>query len=163
DDGAPRGKPTKCAKQDRSLFNWTADVFIKQSVLSPRYRRMIKEIENFKLDLDEAIKSIEQCGVNPIFPKKLWKAVLCNEYIELSEVHALVAAYHNPEAPRLASNKFAEALKSSTFTRPAPTKAITDQNTWCRAWRVTADAVSFAFADCCTKLTAYEEHVGRLF
>ncbi|KAJ3874547.1 hypothetical protein F5051DRAFT_335578, partial [Lentinula edodes] len=163
DDRTPRGKPAKRAKQDRGLFNWTANAFIKQSILSPRHRRIIKETENFKLDLNDAIKSIEQSGINPIFPKKLWKSVLRDEYIELSEVHALVAAYHNPEAPRLASNKFAEALESSTFAKPAPTKAITDQNTWCRAWRATTDAISFAFADRRTELTAYEEHIGRLF
>ncbi|KAJ3908533.1 hypothetical protein F5879DRAFT_783867, partial [Lentinula edodes] len=99
------------------------------------------EVENFRLNLGNAIESIEQSGVNPIFPKKLWKSVL---------------------PPQPASNKFA-ALKSSTFAKPASTKAITDQASWRRAWRATADAISFAFADRCNELSAYEEHVGRLF
>ncbi|KAJ3851885.1 hypothetical protein EV368DRAFT_22523, partial [Lentinula lateritia] len=90
------------------------------------------EIENFKLDIDEAIKSIKQSGVNPIFPKKLWKS-------------------------------FAKALELSTLAKLAPTKAIVDQTTWCRAWRATADAISFAFTNCRAELIAYEEHIGRLF
>ncbi|KAJ3910825.1 hypothetical protein F5877DRAFT_86966 [Lentinula edodes] len=104
DDERRREKRAKRAKQDKGRFNWTADAFIKQSVLSPKHRKVIEEIENFKLDLDEAVESIEQSGVNPIFPKKLWKSVLRDEYIELAEVHALVATYHHPEAPRPASN-----------------------------------------------------------
>ncbi|KAJ3807913.1 hypothetical protein F5876DRAFT_79246 [Lentinula aff. lateritia] len=136
------------AKQDKSLFNWAADAFIKQSVLSLKHRKVIQEIENFKLDIDEAIKSIKQSGVNPIFPKKLWKSVLRNEYVELAEVHALVATYHHPEAPQPTSNKFAKALELSTLAKLAPTKAIVDQTTWCRAWRATADAISFAFTNC---------------
>ncbi|KAH7869239.1 uncharacterized protein C8R40DRAFT_1059897, partial [Lentinula edodes] len=156
-------KPAKRAKQDKTLFNWTADAFIKQSVLSPKHRKIIQEIENFKLDLDETIESIEQSGVNPIFPKRLWKSVLRDEYIEPAEVHALVATYHHPEAPRPASNKFADALELSTLAKPAPTKAIIDQTTWRRAWRATADAISFAFTNRRTELIAYEEHIGRLF
>ncbi|GAW08474.1 protein [Lentinula edodes] len=161
DEGVSRAKPTKRAKQDKNLFNWTADAFVKQSILSPKHRRIIKEVENFRLNLGNAIESIEQSGVNPIFPKKLWKSVLRDEYIELSEVHALGATDYVPKAPQPASNKFA-ALKSSTFAKPASTKAITDQASWRRAWRATADAISFAFADRCNELSAYEEHVGRL-
>ncbi|KAJ3859604.1 hypothetical protein EV359DRAFT_7658, partial [Lentinula novae-zelandiae] len=155
-------KPTKRAKQDKNLFNWTAHAFVKQSILSPKHQRIIREVENFRLNLGNAIESIEQSGINPIFPKKLWKSVLRDEYIELSEVHALGATYHVPEAPRPASKKFA-ALKSSTLAKPASTKAITDQASWRRAWRATADAISFAFADRRSELIAYEEHVGRLF
>ncbi|KAJ3846156.1 hypothetical protein EV368DRAFT_53173, partial [Lentinula lateritia] len=101
------------------------------------------EIENFKLDLDKAIKSIEQSGVNPIFPKRLWKSVLRDEYIELTE--------------------FADALELSTLVKPTPTKAIIDQSTWHRAWRATVDAISFAFTNWRSKLVAYEEHIGQLF
>ncbi|KAJ4477766.1 hypothetical protein C8J55DRAFT_549914 [Lentinula edodes] len=54
-------------------------------------------------------------------------------------------AYHHPEAPRLASHKFAVALESSTFAKLAPTKSIIDQTTWCgAAGRAMADAISFA-------------------
>ncbi|KAJ3851452.1 hypothetical protein EV368DRAFT_43117 [Lentinula lateritia] len=163
DDEGRGEKPTKRAKQDKTLFNWAADAFIKRSILSPKHRKIIQEIENFKLDLDEAIESIEQSGVNPIFPKRLWKSVLRDEYIELAEVHALVSTYHHPEAPRPASNKFADALELSTLVKPTPTKAIIDQITWRRAWRATADAISFAFTNRRSELVAYEEHIGRLF
>ncbi|KAJ3807860.1 hypothetical protein F5876DRAFT_79306 [Lentinula aff. lateritia] len=103
-DRGQRERPTKRAKQDKSLFNWAADAFIKQSVLSPKHRKVIQEI-----------------------------------------------------------NKFAEALELSTFAKPAPTKAIVDQTTWRRAWRATADAISFAFTNCHAELIAYEEHIGCLF
>ncbi|KAJ3846220.1 hypothetical protein EV368DRAFT_89370 [Lentinula lateritia] len=102
---------TRRGKQDKNFFNWTADAFFKQSILSSH---------------------------------------LPEEALEV-------------KAPQLASNKFAEAPKSSTFAKPAPTKVMTDQTSWRRIWRAKADAISFAFTDRCRELIEYEEHVGRPF
>ncbi|KAE9400622.1 hypothetical protein BT96DRAFT_745646, partial [Gymnopus androsaceus JB14] len=95
---------------------------------------------NYKLDLDGAIDSIEQSGGNPIWPKKLWKPILRDEYIKLSEVLAL-----------------------TTLAKPAPSKAIVDEVTWRRAWHATKDAISFAFAERDKELDAYEKHIQHLF
>ncbi|KAJ3888825.1 hypothetical protein GG344DRAFT_67633 [Lentinula edodes] len=117
--GEPRAKSAKRTKQDKGLFNWTAYAFIKQSVLSPKHRRIINR-SRFSM-----------------------------------------TTYHHPEAPRLASHKFAVALESSTFAK-LPTKSIIDQTTWRgAAGRAMADAISFALPTVSQLID--EEHVGQLF
>ncbi|KAE9400874.1 hypothetical protein BT96DRAFT_938332 [Gymnopus androsaceus JB14] len=136
--------PAKRVKQDGAKFNWAAEAFIKQSILSARHTKVNDTVKNHKLDLDTAFDSIEQSGLNPLFPKKLWKSVLRDEYIELSE-----STRH--------------ALESTTLVKPAPSKAIVDQVTWRRAWQETTNAINFAFADREKELNRYEQHIQRLF
>lgn len=145
DEGGPTTRPSKRAKQNKALFSWSADAFIRKSVLPERHQKILKIIENYKLDLDSAIDSIEQSGGNPIWPKKLWKPILRDEYIELSEVLAIVSAYHIPDTAQAVSNSFADALESTTLAKPTPSKAIVDENTWHRAWHTTKDTISFTF------------------
>ncbi|KAE9393846.1 hypothetical protein BT96DRAFT_828537, partial [Gymnopus androsaceus JB14] len=159
----PNAPPAKRAKQDSSRFNWASDAFIKRSVLSAKHTKVIEAVENYKLDLDTALDSVEQSGLNPWFPKKLWKAVLKDEYVELSEVLAMATTQHKPDTSRSVSNAFAEALESTNLIKPTPSKAIVDQVTWRRAWQGTADAINFAFADRGKELNRYEQHIQRQF
>lgn len=163
DNGGPNPRAAKRAKQDPSKFSWAAEAFIKQSILSPRHKEVIATIENYGADLEAAIDSIERSGLNPIFPRKLWKSVLRDQYIDLTEVLPVVSAYHNTDPQRSSSNPFSEALESTTLTKPVPTKAIVDQVTWRRAWQATADAIIFAFATRRRELNQYEQHIQRLF
>ncbi|KAE9404315.1 hypothetical protein BT96DRAFT_813719, partial [Gymnopus androsaceus JB14] len=162
-EGEPSTRPAKRAKQDSAKFNWSAEAFIKWSVLPEKHRKINEAIENYKLDLDTAVDSIEQSGLNPPFPKKLWKPVLRDEYIELTEVLTMVTAYHNTDTSRMVSNPFAETLESTTLAKPTPLKAIIDQVTWRRAWQATSKAVAFAFAGRKEELDRYEDHMQHLF
>ncbi|KAJ3808463.1 hypothetical protein F5876DRAFT_67260 [Lentinula aff. lateritia] len=116
DDEGRGEKPTKCTKQDKTLFNWAADAFIKRSILSPKHRKIIQEIENFKLDLDEAIESIEQSGVNPIFPKRLWN--FDDGYVGVEE-RSEVEKQQTSESNKVRGSRSAESESTSDGNVPS--------------------------------------------
>ncbi|KAE9406671.1 hypothetical protein BT96DRAFT_794739, partial [Gymnopus androsaceus JB14] len=93
------------------------------------------KIENHKRDLDGAIDNIESSGGNPIWPRKLWKPILRDEYIDFTEVLAVVLDYD----------------------------AITNRVTWLQAWYTYKEAVCFVFGSRRRELQAYELHIQRLF
>ncbi|KIK62340.1 hypothetical protein GYMLUDRAFT_141693, partial [Collybiopsis luxurians FD-317 M1] len=94
-------------------------------------------VENYSKDLNRAITTIRGSGLNPLFPRKLWKSVLRDEFIKLSEL--------------------------TTLTKQAPTKKIDNQNAWQRAWQATADAIVFAFPSHRSEVSAYKKHIQKLF
>ncbi|KAE9400948.1 hypothetical protein BT96DRAFT_739296, partial [Gymnopus androsaceus JB14] len=96
--------------------------------------------ENHKRDLDGAIDSMERGGGVPIWPRKLWKPVLRDEYIDLGE-----------------------ALAGTTLAKPTATKAVTNRVAWLQAWYAYKEAVCFVFADRRNELQAYKLHVQRHF
>ncbi|KAJ3831735.1 hypothetical protein F5878DRAFT_549153, partial [Lentinula raphanica] len=151
------------APQDKSDFGWAAESFINLAVMSDRHKKVLKKIKNYKKNIYGAVESIEQCGNVPPFPSKLWRTILRDEYIDLAEVHAMVAARHNPIAVAPPANAFAEALQFTSFARPADTKAITDMFAWTRAWLATANAVAFAFPNRREELNSYTLHIHQLF
>ncbi|KAF5363094.1 hypothetical protein D9757_012025 [Collybiopsis confluens] len=156
-------RPSKRSKQDTSKFGWAADAFIHQATLSQRHIDVADAVQNHAADLDAAIESIESSTTNPMFPRKWWKAVLKDEYVELTEVLALVSAYHNPDTGRSVSNEFAEALQLTTLAKPPASKSITGRVEWQQAWRATAQAIQFVFPDRKRELERYEDHIQNLF
>ncbi|KAJ3725466.1 hypothetical protein C8R42DRAFT_575963 [Lentinula raphanica] len=131
--------------------------------LSKKHREVIAAIDNYKRDIDAAIESIENSGVNPLFPGRLWGSVLRDEYIELSEVLATVTFSADTLSPFSYSNPFTEALATTTLAKPVPIKEITDESTWYRAWSATAEAITFAFPSRSNEVQAYGRHILALF
>ncbi|KAE9398520.1 hypothetical protein BT96DRAFT_789855, partial [Gymnopus androsaceus JB14] len=93
------------------------------------------KIENHKRDLDGAVDNIESSRSNPIWPRKLWKPILRDEYIDLTEVLAVVLDYD----------------------------AINNRVTWLQAWYTYKEAVCFVYGSRRRELQAYELHIQRLF
>ncbi|KIK62599.1 hypothetical protein GYMLUDRAFT_242748 [Collybiopsis luxurians FD-317 M1] len=146
EDSTSEGRQQKKkSKQDESLFAWAAKAFIQESILSPRHRKVLELADNYGADIDASIKSLEQAGNIPVLPKKIWKSVLRDEFIDLGEVLAQVSSLHFIPAIQNIPNNLAEAFEFTTIAKPAPTKAITDQVTWRRAWQSAARAITFAF------------------
>ncbi|KAJ3738760.1 hypothetical protein EV360DRAFT_58107 [Lentinula raphanica] len=131
--------------------------------MSDRHRKILKKIKNYKKNIYSAVESIEQCGNIPPFPSKLWRSVLRDEFIDLAEVHAMVAARHNPIALAAPANAFAEALQFTSLAKPVDAKAVTDMFAWTRAWLATANAIAFAFPSRRSELDAYTLHIQRFF
>ncbi|KAF5356493.1 hypothetical protein D9757_012570 [Collybiopsis confluens] len=156
-------RPHKRQKQDESTFGWAADAFIQQSLLSAKHLSIRSQIENYELDLDTAINNLLRSGCNPIFPKKQWRAVLQDQYINLSEVFAHISALHKSDSTPTSSSKLAEALELTTLVKRAPSKDVADQNSWRQAWRPTIDAIIFAFPDRYKEVVKYEQHILQLF
>ncbi|KIK50327.1 hypothetical protein GYMLUDRAFT_988519, partial [Collybiopsis luxurians FD-317 M1] len=126
--------PSKRVKQDISEFRWAAESFIKNSVLSEKHKAVIRKVDNYSADLNVAIKSIKKSSCNPSFPRKLWRAVLKDQYIELNEVNALVS-----------------------------TLQITGERAWRWAWQLAAEAITFTFPFRRKELIEYEQHIMGLF
>ncbi|KIK60805.1 hypothetical protein GYMLUDRAFT_243973 [Collybiopsis luxurians FD-317 M1] len=146
EDSTSEGRQRKKkSKQDESLFEWAAEAFIQESILSPRHRKVLELADNYSADIDASIKSLERAGNIPVLPKKIWKSVLRDEFIDLGEVLAQVSSLHSVPAIQNIPNNLAEAFEFTTIAKPAPTKAITDQVTWRRAWQSAARAITFAF------------------
>ncbi|KAJ3833252.1 hypothetical protein F5878DRAFT_633205 [Lentinula raphanica] len=156
-------RPSKRRKQDPTQFGWAADAFFRRMSLSKKHREVIAAIDNYKRDINAAIESIENSGVNPLFPGRLWGSVLRDEYIELSEVLATVTFSADTLSPFSYSNPFTEALATTTLAKPVPTKEITDESTWYRAWSATAEAITFAFPSRSNEVQAYGRHILALF
>ncbi|KIK61196.1 hypothetical protein GYMLUDRAFT_43273 [Collybiopsis luxurians FD-317 M1] len=144
DEGNLLIRSTKRAKQDPSQFGWAAASLIHLSTLPQRHRNVIAAVQNYSVNIDAAIENIEASCCNPIFPRELWKTVLKDEYVELTEVFALVSAYHSTDASR-------------------PVKEIQNEVDWRCAWRATADATAFAFPGRKRELEKYEKHIQGLF
>ncbi|KAF5371082.1 hypothetical protein D9757_010799 [Collybiopsis confluens] len=119
-------RPYKRRKQDESTFGWAADAFIQQSLLSAKHLSIRSQVENYELDLDTAINNLLRSGCNPIFPKKQWRAVLQDQYINLSEVFAHISALHKSDSTPTSSSKLAEALELTTLVKRAPSKDVAD-------------------------------------
>ncbi|THU75781.1 hypothetical protein K435DRAFT_594046, partial [Dendrothele bispora CBS 962.96] len=90
---------------------------------------------NYSADLDYSIEHLESSGTNPYLPRKQWKSILQDRYVELTEVLAALA----------------------------PSKPVMDQVNWRRAWRATSEAILCAFPDRRKELDRYENHIQRLF
>ncbi|KIK61191.1 hypothetical protein GYMLUDRAFT_166782, partial [Collybiopsis luxurians FD-317 M1] len=156
--------PSKRVKQDISEFGWAAESFIKNSVLSEKHKAVIRKVDNYSADLDVAIKSIEKSSCNPSFPRKLWRAVLEDQYIELNEVNALVSTLQVHDAGRTSvPNALADALELTTLAKRAPSKEITGERAWRWAWQLAAEAITFAFPFRRKELIEYEQHIMGLF
>ncbi|KAE9403883.1 hypothetical protein BT96DRAFT_814294, partial [Gymnopus androsaceus JB14] len=154
---------TKKAKLDLALCDWTTGAIIRKALLSPRHQLISRKIENHKRDLDGALDSIERGGGNPIWPRKLWKPVLRDEYIDLAEVLAVILDYDGQDSTQTASNSFADALKGTTLAKPTATRAVTNRVTWLQAWYTYKEAVCHVFHDRRTEFQTYELHIQRLF
>lgn len=163
DEGRRADHPSKKPRLDLTLCDWTAGAFIREALLSPRHQLISRKIENHKCDLESAIDSIERGGGNPIWPRKLWKPILRDEYVDLAEVLAVILDYDGQDSTHTASSAFAEALEGTTIAKPTATKAITNRTTWLQAWYTYKEAVCFIFGDRRPELQAYELHVQRLF
>ncbi|KAF5367902.1 hypothetical protein D9757_011238 [Collybiopsis confluens] len=163
DDDLTLKRPQKRQKQDESTFGWAADAFIQQSLLSTKHLSVRSQVENYEIDIDAAVNNLLRSGCNPIFPRKQWKAVLQDQYINLSEVFAHISALHKSDTTPTSSSKIAEALELTTLVKKAPSKDVTDQNSWRQAWRPTIDAVIFAFPERYKEVVKYEQHILQLF
>ncbi|THU76079.1 hypothetical protein K435DRAFT_879754 [Dendrothele bispora CBS 962.96] len=153
----------KKVKQDVSKFGWAADSAIKRANLSPRHREVISLVENYSADVDSSIEHLESSGTNPYLPRKQWKFVLRDQYVELSEVLAAVTSYHSGDVQRGNGSALSDALEGTTLAKPAASKPVLDQVNWRRAWRAVYNAILFAFPNRRKELDRYEDHIQKLF
>ncbi|KAJ3792001.1 hypothetical protein GGU11DRAFT_694032, partial [Lentinula aff. detonsa] len=163
DSGESDRESTRAPKRKRTeQYGW-ASVPDDDVVLSERHMDVIAVSEVYTSDLDQSIEDIRKSGKNPVFPRKLWKAVLKDEYVELSEVLPFVSSLHITDLSRAPTNRFAEALENTTIAKAAPHKAIVDEVTWRKAWYATAEAITFAFPRRKKELEKYEQHIRGFF
>ncbi|THV04792.1 hypothetical protein K435DRAFT_961790 [Dendrothele bispora CBS 962.96] len=164
DDDDEREPRKKKVKQDPTKFGWTADSIIKLSTLSQRHKEVIALVENYTADIDYSIEHLESSGANPYLPRKQWKAILRDQYVELSEVLAAITeSYHSGDTQRPAGSALSDMFEGTTIAKTAPSKPVMDQTNWRRAWRAASEAIICAFPHRRGELDRYENHIQRLF
>ncbi|KAJ3710975.1 hypothetical protein C8R42DRAFT_690022 [Lentinula raphanica] len=159
DEEETENTKTKRRRVNSSSFHWNQGAnLILSATLTAAHERVRRQVEDYSLDLKNALQSLDVAIAKPSLPKGQWKNVLLDGYVDFDDLLGNLFTTELEETSLYLSGE-----TTLEFRRPKPVTKVNTHGQWINAFRIYEEAVNFAFPGRQSELQAYWSHIHFLF
>ncbi|KAJ3751962.1 hypothetical protein EV360DRAFT_89206 [Lentinula raphanica] len=149
----------KRRRVNSSTFHWNQGAnLILSATLTAAHEQVRRQVENYSLDLKNALQSLEVAIAKPSLPKGQWKNILLDGYVDFDDLLGNLFTSELEE-----TSLYLNGDTTLEFRRPRTVTKVNTHGQWINAFRVYEEAVNFAFPGRQPELQVYWNHIHYLF